>query len=74
MKKFVVGSLEVFTGAIFFIIVVCAMVVGYESGGGFFGAIVGLVVGGVFAVFSTGIVYILLSINANLIALNEKAK
>lgn len=78
MKKLVVGSLEVLTGVMFFLIVIIAMIVGYSEMAwmdrGFLGAVIGLLVGGITAIFSTGVVYLLLSINANLVAINDKAK
>ncbi|HYA88853.1 MAG TPA: hypothetical protein VEI57_17555 [Nitrospirota bacterium] len=74
MKNFVVSSLEVLTGVIFFIIIIGAMLAGYRSmvwvGQGLLGAIIGLVGGGIVAIFTTGIIYLLLSINANLVSLN----
>ena len=82
MKNFVVRSLEVLTGLIFFGIALFWAVAGYFSGltldpkdpqsGGLLGALVGLGMGILVAVFVTGVVYVLLSINEKLGSIRDE--
>jgi len=64
MKEFVVNWLETITGIGFVLIVIAATVSGAQ--GGPVGALVGLVAGFVVGIFTTGLVYTLLSINERL--------
>jgi hypothetical protein len=68
MKQMIVQSLEMLSSALFILVIVIGFLGGAVNGG-FLGAIVGLIVAGVWAVIAFGILFLLLEMNENLRAI-----